>query len=58
MRCPLATSFAYRVRCRAHVAYAALPSRGSQDLTKDTILNLLKDRFKKEIVYTCALACI
>ena len=23
-----------------------------QELTKDTILNLLKDRFKKEIVYT------
>ena len=25
-----------------------------QELTKDTILNLLKDRFKKEIVYTYA----
>ena len=24
-----------------------------QELTKDSILSLLKDRFKKEIVYTC-----
>ena len=24
-----------------------------QELTKDTILALLRDRFKKEIVYTC-----
>ena len=27
-----------------------------QELTKDTILALLKDRFKKEIVYTCGCA--